>query len=274
MLTGITDGFIGVADAHGRHLVDNERFPLEKVFVIPNGVDTQRFHPDRPSSDLRKQLGLPTDARVAGIVAALRPEKNHELFLRAAAEVRKQISSAHFLIIGDGPRREPLEQLTGELGLTDCVHFLGTRSDIPELLSAIDVFVLTSHMEANPVSILEALAAGKPVIAPNVGSISESVRDGETGYLFEPGNLLQVSQQLLEIFSQPEQAEAMGMAGRELVKASWSLDRMVSGYEELIEMLYDKKCAAAQHERARRSDATQLSDAANCSAVSSSRSSS
>jgi len=274
MLTRITDGFIGVADAHGRHLVENERFPLEKVFVIPNGVDTQRFQANHRSSELRRQIGLPTGARVAGIVAALRPEKNHELFLQAAAAVRKQIDSAHFLVIGDGPRRQPLEQLTTELGLGDCVHFLGTRSDIPELLSAMDAFVLTSHMEANPVSILEAMATGKPVVAPSVGSIPESVRDGETGYLFNPGDLEQVSERLLDVLSHPDRAKSMGQTGRELVQASWSLDRMVSGYEELIEMLYDKKCAAAQQDRSRRAQITQRSDSASSSAASSARSSS
>jgi glycosyltransferase involved in cell wall biosynthesis len=182
--------------------------------------------------------------------------------------VRKKIDSAHFLIIGDGPRREPLEQLCEELGLQKCVHFLGSRSDIPELLSAMDVFLLTSHMEANPVSILEAMSAGKPVIAPLVGSIAESVADGETGYLFEPGDLPQVSGRLHLLLSEPEQAQAMGRAGRDVVQARWSLNRMVSGYEELIEMLYDRKCLAAQSDRGQHSLAHPI-DSTNSSVASS-----
>jgi glycosyltransferase involved in cell wall biosynthesis len=246
MLTPITDGFIGVADEHGRHLVENEGFPAEKVFVIPNGVDTERFRAGRDVSELRRQLKIPADARVAGIVAALRPEKNHELLLQAAAAVRKQLDPAHYLIIGDGPRRAALEQQTGELGLTDRVHFLGTRSDIPELLSLLDVFVLTSHMEANPVSILEAMSTGKPVIAPRVGSIPESVTDGETGYLFDPGDLETLTKKLAECLGDGARSTEMGTVGRQVVAAQWSLDRMVRGYEDLIETLYDRRCAISR----------------------------
>jgi glycosyltransferase involved in cell wall biosynthesis len=107
------------------------------------------------------------------------------------------------------------------------------------------VFVLTSHMEANPVSILEAMATGKPVIAPRVGSIPESVAEGETGYLFEPGDLSILSQRLLECLTNSQRATEMGDAGRSVVETNWSLNRMVSGYEELIEALYDRRCAGS-----------------------------
>ena len=107
---------------------------------------------------------------MVGIVAALRPEKNHELFLRAAARVLARVPGARFLIVGDGPKRAELEALAESFAIAEAVRFLGTRSDVPELLSLIDVLVLTSHIEANPVSILEAMAGGKPVVATRVGS--------------------------------------------------------------------------------------------------------
>ncbi|HEV3138031.1 MAG TPA: glycosyltransferase, partial [Pirellulales bacterium] len=195
-LTRWTDAFIGVADAHGRHLIEREGFPAAKVHVILNGVDTSRFRPSQNCESLRRQLGIDVAAPVAGIVAGLRPEKNHALFLRAAARVRRQVPQAEFLIIGDGPERTKLEQITRQLELTEAIHFLGARSDIPELLAAIDVFVLTSRMEANPVSILEAMSTGKPVIAPRVGSIGESVIDGETGFLTDPLDEEQVADRL------------------------------------------------------------------------------
>ena len=112
---------------------------------------------------------------MAGIVAALRPEKNHEMFLHVAALVRWKLPAARFLVVGDGPQRAKLEALAKSLGIAEAVRFLGTRSDVPEVLSLVDVLVLTSHMEANPICLLEAMASEKPVVATRVGSVS---RDG------------------------------------------------------------------------------------------------
>jgi glycosyltransferase involved in cell wall biosynthesis len=244
-LTRWTDAFVGVADAHGRHLIEREGFPSGKVRVILNGVDANRFRPSQDTGPLRCDLGIAQAAPVAGIVAGLRPEKNHELFLRAAARVRRRIPQAEFLVIGDGLERPKLEQITRQLDLTKAVHFLGTRPDIPELLAAIDVFVLTSRMEANPVSILEAMSMGKPVIAPRVGSIGESVIDGVTGFLTEPLDEGQVADRLTQLFADPELARRLGQAGRQAVLDRWSLERMVQGYEHLIAEIYTRKCTAS-----------------------------
>ncbi len=246
MLTCCTDQFIAVAEPHGRHLIENERFPAARVCVIPNGVDTDRFRPRRPDESLRRQVGLPAGAPVAAIVAALRPEKNHELFLQAAARVRRQIGNAQFLMIGDGPRRSELEHLAAELDVTDCVHFLGIRADVPQLLGLVDVLLLTSHIEANPVSILEAMACGKPVLATRVGSVSESVRDDETGYLVEPGDESALVGRVVELFQNPTRATAFGAAGRQLVVDRWSLEQMVRGYEILLEGLFELKRPSAR----------------------------
>ncbi len=242
LLTPITDAFIAVADAHGEYLVQRKRFPQAKVHVIPNGVDVERFCTDGERLSVRKELGLTPTTPVAGIVAALRPEKNHELFLRAAAIVRRRIPEATFLVVGDGPLRPALEATAAELGIARAVRFLGTRSDIPRLLAAMDVFALTSRMEANPVSILEAMATGRPVVAPNVGSIAESVADGVTGYLTEQGDGEQTARRICELMENIELARSMGRAGRKVVVDRWSLDVMVHGYEQLINSVYSAKC--------------------------------
>ena len=241
LLTPLTDAFIGVAAPHGRYLVEQEKFPADKVKVIPNGVDVDRFHSNVDGSMVRKELGLSSTTPIAGIVAALRPEKNHAALLQAMAIVRRKVPAAQLMIVGDGPERHALESLARELAIDRAVHFLGTRSDIPQLLAAMDVFVLTSRMEANPVSILEAMATGKPVVAPRVGSIPESVADGQTGYLTEPGNIDEVATHLVELFLHPASARAMGKAGRTLVEDRWSLDSMVDGYQRLIEEIYQRK---------------------------------
>jgi glycosyltransferase involved in cell wall biosynthesis len=241
LLAPITDAFIGVAEPHGKYLAEHEGCPAGKICVIPNGVDVEKFHPRRPNSNLQREFGIPQDAPVVGIVAALRPEKNHELFLQAAAIVRQKMPEVNFLVVGDGPRRGDLERMASDLSLSDAVHFSGTRADIPEMLALMDVFLLTSHCEANPVSILEAMACEKPVVATRVGSVPETVLDGRTGYLVTPGEAEQVAGRTLELLQDSHRAVAFGRAGREQVIAHWSIDRMVQGYEELLEGIYRNK---------------------------------
>jgi glycosyltransferase involved in cell wall biosynthesis len=241
LLGPLTDAFIAVARPHARYLAEHEGCPAARVRVVPNGVDVEKFHPRWPSGTLRQGLGLPPGTPVAGIVAALRPEKNHELFLRAAALVRRQLPAARFLVVGDGPRRSALESLAGELLPGGAVRFLGTRNDVAEVLALLDVLVLTSHMEANPISILEAMAAEKPVISTRVGSVSETVLDGRTGWLVPPGDAEQLAARMVELLADPPRAAAMGRAGREQVVAHWSIAQTVAGYQDLLEDIYSAK---------------------------------
>ena len=242
LLTPITDAFIGVARPHGRHLIENERFPAERVHVIPNGVDIERFQPNPvAAARLRHQLNIPADAPVCGIVAALRPEKNHELFVAAAAYVHQQMPTSHFVIVGDGSERAKIAAAISNHGLGDHFHLLGSRSDVPEVLSMLDAFMLTSHNEANPVSILEAMAVGLPVVSTDVGSISESVEQGVTGFLCQPGNAIELADSLLTIFNDPELAARFAAAARQRVVTNWSLDVMVLGYEELLWSVFKQK---------------------------------
>ena len=242
LLAPLSDAFIAVAEPHSRYLAAHEGCPAEKVRVIPNGVDVERFHPCWPSRALQQELGLDPAAPVAGIVAALRPEKNHEMFLDTAALVRQKLPNARFLIVGDGPQRAKLEALAQNLGIAEVVRFLGTRSDIPEVLSLLDVLLLTSHMEANPLCLLEAMAVEKPVVATRVGSLGETVLEGWTGYLVPPGDSQRMAAQVLALMADRTRAGAMGRTGREHVIARWSVDRMVRGYEDLIAEIYTAKC--------------------------------
>ena len=166
-------------------------------------------------------------------MAALRPEKNHEMFLYVAALVQAKLPAARFLVVGDGPERAKLEALAKSLGIAAAVHFLGTRSDVPELLSLVDVLALSSRMEANPICLLEAMASEKPVVATRVGSVAETVLDGRTGYLVAANESQRMADRLLRLLTDPRRAAAMGRAGREHVIAHWSVERMVQGYQEL-----------------------------------------
>ncbi|MEZ6137212.1 MAG: glycosyltransferase [Pirellulaceae bacterium] len=242
LLTRITDGFIAVAQQHTEHLVQFEKFPRDRVFMIPNGVDTDRFRPNHAMRGwLRDSLGLPRDCKLTGIVAALREEKNHFQFIDAAKLVLEQIPNAHFLIVGDGPERPAIEAHIERLGVSQQIHLLGNRSDTERILAGLDAFCLTSRNEANPVSILEALSCGVPVVAPDVGSISETVLHKHTGLLTEPVDARSTCQALLQMLSNPSFASVMGLAGRQLVRNDWSLDAMVAGYELVISSLYSAK---------------------------------
>jgi glycosyltransferase involved in cell wall biosynthesis len=243
LLAPLTDAFIAVAEAHGRYLAEHEGCPAKKVRVILNGADLERFHPRWPNDALQERLGLQPQTPVAGIVAALRPEKNHELFLQAAAVVHERLPDARFLVVGDGPQRGQLEKLCGELGLEGVVRFLGTRSDVPEVLALMNAVVLTSHMEASPLCLLEAMACEKPVVATNVGSVGETVADGENGFLVPPGDVRAMAERITTLLTDRERAMAMGRAGREKVIARWSIDRTVEGYQDLISGCYAAKCS-------------------------------
>lgn len=240
LLTPLTDAFIAVADGHAEFLSEFERFPVEKVHTIYNGVDTQRFAPHEEAA-VKESLGIKSAATVVGILAALRPEKNHELFLHGAAALLSGFPETQFLVIGDGPRRHDLEQLAFDLGVSNSIHFLGSREDVPQLLNVCDIVSLTSHNEASPVSILEALASGVPVVASEVGSVKETVVEGETGLLFPAGDQVAFVSAMTKLLQNKALRHFLGENGRQRVVASWSLDGMTRGYEQLIDRIYAAK---------------------------------
>jgi glycosyltransferase involved in cell wall biosynthesis len=241
-LTGITDAFIAVADSHGQFLREFEQFPADKVCVIRNGVDCQRFAPNQECrNQVRQQLGLGIDTLVAGIVAALRPEKNHAMLLQVAVKLRDVHPELRWLIVGDGPERDGLQSMAATLGVADRVHFMGTRSDTERILAALDLFALCSLNEASPVSILEALACGVPVVSTDVGSVKESILEGRTGRLVPSGDVEAFSAAVHAVLADPQVGRQMGSAGREHVCRTGSLESMVEGYQELITGLYDAK---------------------------------
>jgi glycosyltransferase involved in cell wall biosynthesis len=121
------------------------------------------------------------------------------------------------------------------------VLLLGSRDDVPRLLAAMDAFILTSRMEANPISILEAMSVGLPVVSTNVGSIHEAVRDGKTGYLIPAGDSIQLAERVLNVLADAQKRTAMGTAARASVIERWSIESMVHGYEQLIESIWLRK---------------------------------
>jgi glycosyltransferase involved in cell wall biosynthesis len=245
-LTPLTDAFIAVAQSHAEYLAAQEGFPPSRVFMIPNGVDTNRFRPNHVvRNSLREELGIADEAPVISIIAALRPEKNHVQFVEAARSILQVQPLAKFLIVGDGPERTAITQRIEQLGLQAQFHLLGSRNDTERILAGTDLFCLTSRNEANPVSILEALATCLPVVAPDVGSIKETVIPGKTGLLTQPLNSDATAEAILQLLGNASLAARMGRTGRQLVQDKWSLQAMVQGYETLLEDLYNAKAEVA-----------------------------
>lgn len=230
----LLNSVVTIARAQSDICVQRLGIPREKVRLIYNGVELNRFAPEAVDSKIRQELCLPMDAPVVGIVGMLRPEKAHPVLLRAAVTIRKTHNRVRFLIVGDGPERESLETLSRSLGLSDNITFTGGRNDIPEILSALDLFVLCSDTEAFPVSILEAMAMERPVISTNVGSVSEAVLHGTTGLLVPPGQPEALADAICELLADSDRRRLMGMAGRRRVEDHFSVESMVRQYEDLF----------------------------------------
>ena len=212
---------------------DNEGCPLEKMVVIPSGIDTDRFAP-LALADAKQRLGLAADRPVVGIVTRMRVRKGVEEFVRAMAAVRERIPAASAVVVGELSLDEALGGLVRELGLDGHLHVLGPRSDMPEVLSAFDLFVLSSHDEGMSNAILEAMAMEKPVVATDVGGTGEVVQHGRTGWLVPAKNPAALADAIAQMLSAPRETVAtMGRRGRAAVVERFSAHAMVRQMEDL-----------------------------------------
>ena len=234
-----------VAVSHGqkRHFVQTCGLRPDSIEVIYNGIDIRRFSPVEYDRSARAEFGIPEDACVVGMLAALRPEKRHDLFLEAARRIREVRKDVFFLLIGNGPERTRIESTVERLGLQEYVKLAGARADVPRLLRAMDVSVLCSAFEVLPVSLLECMAMELPVVSTNVGSIDEVVVEGTTGFLTPKGDANALAAKILELVRNRDLARQMGQAGRRRVEEQFTMDLMISRYEELFEHLVARHAA-------------------------------
>ena len=230
----LTDLIVANAEAVKQDVLRQELVEPSKVRVVYNGIDPSPYVFTADPA-LRASLGVPEAARVVGVVANLIPYKGHRDFLHACRAIRQRQAGITFLLIGDGPCRGELEGLARDLGLEKDVRFLGTRRDIPQLLALMDVVVLPSLEEGLPNAILEAMAAGKAVVATQVGGVPEAVVQGETGLLVPPGDPQALADAVLLLLADRPLAEAMGRAGRDRVAKMFGLDRMIRETEALYQ---------------------------------------
>jgi glycosyltransferase involved in cell wall biosynthesis len=238
LLAPWADGVIAVANGQIPFLVEDKGYDPRRIRVIYNGIDVGAWRPIPRDEALAAELGIPPGAPVAGILAMLRPEKDHETFLRGAAIVLEKIPAARFLIVGEGKERARLEAIAHDLGAADRVVFAGRRSDVSRVLSLFDVCVLTSvTVETFPMSFLEAMAMEKPLVATNVGGIPEMIDDGENGILIELRDPAGLAAALVQLLGDPERARRMGKRSREIVEQRFTIESMVRKTEEYLDEL-------------------------------------
>lgn len=212
---------IAVAEGQARYLAEREGVPAEKIAVVRNGIDLSAYRatPERAAQgrSLRDEILAGAGGPLLGVVAALRPEKGHELLLRALAAMAPAHPGARLALIGDGPEREPLAEKARRLGVAGAVSFLGARADVALLLQALDIVVLPSHpaVETLPLSLIEAMAAGRAVVATRVGSVDELVEDGTTGLLVPPGDPEALAAAIARLAGDPSLRDAQGRRGAE-----------------------------------------------------------
>ncbi len=230
------------AEAVREFVHQDESCPLEKMVVIPSGIDTDRFQP-LEIDDAKQRLGLRSQDPVVGIVTRMRVRKGVEEFLNAMVAVRKRLPGVQVVIVGEVELDEDLRALTVAGGLSDDLHLLGRRSDMPEVLSAFDLFVLSSHDEGMSNAILEAMAMEKPVVATDVGGTGEVVGDGVTGRLVAPKVVEPLAAAIDDVLSSSERMVAMGKAGRIKVVENFSSRSMVRQMESLYERLLERRGA-------------------------------
>lgn len=206
-----------------------------KLTVIPNGVDFETFA-NAAAADLRP-LGIRSSGPVVITVGRLEEQKGIEFLLWAAALVLNRIPGCQFLIVGDGPDRDSLQALASALEIADSVFFAGHRGDVPELLKASSVFALASLWEGMPNALLEAMAAGLPVVATSVEGSSEVVESGVSGLLVEPRDVQGLAEALLRLLLNPEDATALANAAQHIAAEMFAKSRVVSAYDQLYRLL-------------------------------------
>ncbi len=230
------DAFLCVSQEDRRRMIEIERIDPSKLIYVPNGIPPLSL-PENPA--IREELSIPADAPIIGAICVLRDQKAVDVLVRASAEVRERFPEVRVLIAGDGPLREDLERLRGELGLEGTVHFLGNRSDVPALLASFDIAALSSDYEGAPLVIMEYMAAGLPIVATRVGGVPDLIEDERSGLLVERRSPSELAAALIRLLDDPETAARLGAAARERQRAEFSIVAAAARVGALYERLYE-----------------------------------
>ena len=240
-LTPRMDQLIAVSTSIVHKIADEGRVGAP-VSLIYNGVDLERYDQQEPCCTLREEYGLPAEGPIVGVVARLEAEKGHPTLIDAWPLVLAEFPDATLLVVGEGSRRPALEAQAAELGIARSVVFTGRRDDVPGVTAALDVAVLPSYREAQGLTILEAMALSRPVVASNVGGIPEMIEDGRTGLLVPPHDPGALAAAVTRLLRDHPLADSLGRAGHDMVHERFCVQLMARA----VETIYDESVLAAR----------------------------
>ena len=232
------DAFVAVSREDARRMAEIEGVDPKVIRFIPNGIPAQ----ERRGTDVRAELGIAAGAPVIVAVGQLRSEKALELLIEAAGRLAPRHEGLTVLLPGRGPEEEALRAAAA--GLDGTVRFLGLRDDIPDVLAACDIAVCCSYREGSPLSVMEYMAAGLPVVATRVGGVPDLLDDGVHGLLVRPGDADGLETAIAELLADPARRARMGELARERQQAEFDLDAMVGHVQELYEQLFARTARA------------------------------
>jgi len=235
----------GLVYRRSGRIVANSRFGAEstsriygvspdRIEVIHNGVDRSRFEYQGGQEEARRALGLPALVPVVWFFETPTTEKRVDLFLEAARRATSRIPECRFLVVGAGDLLEPMKRLATEMGLDSKVLFTGERNDMDRVLSALDLLALSSDFEGLPNVVMEAMAAGRPVVATDLGGCRELIVDGVTGLLVPVGDPGALAERMIQVLSLPDRGRSLGAAGSERIRSEFSIAAMVERFEALF----------------------------------------
>jgi glycosyltransferase involved in cell wall biosynthesis len=215
-------------------------YGIQRCRVISNGIPTEYYaRPQTPRNEWRAREGFRDDDVLFLCVARFAPQKNHALLLKAFAEGPAPDPTAHLILVGEGMLKEQLQDQAKNLGLARRVHFLGLRTDIPDVLGATDVFVLSSDYEGNPLSVMEAMASGLPIVSTAAGGVPDLIENKKEGLVVQRGDVLGLSNSMVYLLGHPELRRSLGLAGAQRARERFDVSAMVKAYEGLYGDLVD-----------------------------------
>jgi glycosyltransferase involved in cell wall biosynthesis len=235
-----TDALVFVSPADRRKGRINRLAPIEKMFLIENGIDFSAYGRKETSTEARQELGIDSDLPVIGTVARLHRQKGLDYLVKAAKRIVQSYPEVKVIIVGEGPQRQKLERLIKKLGLTDTVQLLGEREDVKRFLLLCDVFVLPSLWEGLPYVLMEAGSFSLPVVASNVDGIRDMIKDGETGILVSPKDSNTLALSVIRLLEDKDRRCRLGEKLREFILPRYTQSRMIRLTQDLYLKLYKK----------------------------------
>jgi glycosyltransferase involved in cell wall biosynthesis len=236
-------GLAAVSDSVAQRLLDSG-VPPKKIRTIANGIDVQTFERANPLPMLNFEK-----SKVVGMVARLDLQKGFEYLLRAARELCRTLPGLKVVIVGEGPDRKAIEDMIQRFGLQANVILAGQHSDMPGIYAAMDVFVLPSLNEGLPMTILEAMAASKPVIATRVGAIPKVIKDGHTGLLVDPGDVDGLRNALARLLTDSNLCHSIGAAANDWVSRTYTAEAMALKYHQMYDEVLSVPAIPTVHTR-------------------------